>query len=120
MPTSAQPTASRAPCSHAYGDAAAAALVARSARAPLRAKMRSATSGGVVREQAAGRSEVPLRMHDPLHAHIAEPVHLQLASSDGASTHAIARPSEGCSSTQPNSARSHSRAPLSTAMSVCT
>ena len=75
---------------HAYGDAAAAASVARSARAALVSGDAFGYFRKVVRSDAAGWSEMPLAHHDPLHTHIAEPVHMQLVGSDGAGTHAIA------------------------------
>ena len=75
---------------HAYGDAAAASSIAGSARAALASGDAFAHVRKVVRSEAAGWSEVPLAQHDPLHMHIAAPVHLQLVGSDGAGTHAVA------------------------------
>ena len=75
---------------HAYGDAAAAASVVRSARAALASGDAFGHVRKVVRSEAAGWSEVPLAHYDPLHTHIAEPVHMQLVGSDGAGTHAVA------------------------------
>ena len=75
---------------HAYGDAAAAALMARSARDALASGDAFGHMRKVVRSEAAGWGEVPLALHVPLHAHITEPVHMQLVGTDGAGTHAIA------------------------------
>jgi hypothetical protein len=75
---------------HAYGDAAAAASVARLARAALASRDAFGYVRKVVREEAAGWGEVPLAQHDPLHVHIPEPVHMQLVGSDGGGAHAVA------------------------------
>ena len=75
---------------HAYGDAAAAASIARSARAALASDDAFGFVRGAVQSDAAGWNTVPLRGHDPLETLIAEPVHLQLVGSDGAGSHAVA------------------------------
>ena len=59
---------------HAYGDAAAAASVASSARSALASGDAFGHIRNVVRSEAAGWSEVPLSHHDPLRTHIAEPI----------------------------------------------
>ena len=75
---------------HAYGDAATAASIAGAARAALASGDAFGHIRTVVRSEAAGWSEVPLIQHDPLHTHIAQPVHFQLVGSDGSGTHAVA------------------------------
>ena len=75
---------------HAYGDAVAASSVARTARAALASGDAFGYVRKVVRSEAGGWSEVPLTQHEPLHAHITEPVHMQLVGTDGAGTHAVA------------------------------
>ena len=74
---------------HAYGDAAAAASIARAARAALASGDAFGHVRRVVRSEVAGWSEVPVASHNPLHAHISEPVLLQLVGSDGSGTHAV-------------------------------
>ena len=73
-----------------FGDHAAADAIAACAEAALA----SGDAFGHVREavhsDAAGWSEAPLHNHNPLLAHISQPVLLQLVGSDGAGTHAVA------------------------------
>ena len=83
-------TYSLASALHKFGDAAAAAQVASSARTALASGDAFGHVRKVVRSEVAGWSEVPLAKHDPLRTHTSEPVHLQLVGSDGAGTHAVA------------------------------
>ena len=76
---------------HAYGDAIAAASIAHAARAALVSGDAFGHICKAVRSEAAGWSEVPLTNHNPLHAHIPEPVHLQLVGTDGAVAHTPSR-----------------------------
>ena len=75
---------------HVYGDTAGAVAIASAARAALASGDAFGHVRKVLRSEVAGWSEVRLASHDPLHARIAEPVHVQLVGSDGAGTHAVA------------------------------
>ena len=73
-----------------FGDHAAADAIAACAEAALASGDAFGHVRKAVHSDAAGWSEAPLHNHNPLLAHISQPVLLQLVGSDGAGTHAVA------------------------------